>query len=1131
MAEGKLFWKVTDEGFISKWGDPPGFLPAWDSSGLDPADSLALQLLEQMVSEGRGRYVDEGVLVPHETVADLREEERTILGLPEPFPFHAEIRASGALTDAHFRYQLLFMNGKDQPFVNPTRHGAYLKASEDQEYILIGDLFRLVEAVERFNAQAPSLPRTDPGRLLRFAEIAGLACSVGATLDHYLNSQKVIAPERITIRLRRLDDGSLEVDPVFCEAASGEGEPPREKSLLSEEEEKDFLEKYDARDVRDVYVLKNGVRLVLREPQKEALRQIKANRRLAGEKKEAFLRAPQEFLDPELIDLDLARFSDRVIEIGEYKPRFFPFLSATGESWFPEGGIVIETSEGKRQVYVSPEEVEDLKKQVAEAVAAGQRQIRWKGEELPVTAELLGTLGELGTAYETAKDASVESLARARAVTRKVLIIKDNFEELVYKCAAVLRPGEVGRLPQGLKPGVNLLEHQREGVRWLQAAWACGRRGALLADDMGLGKTLQALAFMAWVRELMDAGRVDERPMLVVAPQVLLTNWAEEYSRYLEPEVFGRPLILHGDALRKLRLKAGRTADSEVAPRQKPLDITPIRQTKLVITTYETVRDCQLSLGQIDWGVMVLDEAQRIKNPTTLVTMATKAMKYDFGVCLTGTPVENSWIDLWSILDFAVPGHLEPLAEFARRYHYPLRRRDTDVEALGRELKERVGPYILRRTKEEKLKGLPEKRVIYHPVPMPEYQVQRYNECLAQARRALANPHGGGKGSILKAIYLLYEISLHPDLSTLHDGSLASRLSEEFVSSSAKLKKTFEILDEVRRAEEKAVIFLRNRKLQRLLQRAIYDRYGLKVYVVNGETLGEVRKYMVDRFQEKPGFNVIIMSPDAAGVGLNVVAANHVIHLSRPWNPAKEDQATDRVYRIGQKRTVFVHIPLAVHPMFEGGSFDEKLDRLLSRKRQLSSTLLLPPEVEGSEKLSLAEDVLATGARELEGGALVTLEDVDAVAPAVFEALVAALYRKMGYAAESTPPRDRGADVVAVPGAGDRRRGVLVQCKHVSRPQEIIGPAAVREIVAARGIYEPIYGCAFDLAVVTNACGFSRAAVELANANGVKLVTREELGRWLSYYPVESAEVLWEGYAETEEVWELQAGISLFSGE
>lgn len=1052
-------------------------------------------------------------MVLHETVADLGEEERTILCLPEPFPFDVEIRASGALTDAHFRYQLLFMNGKDQPFVNPVRRGAYLKVSEDQEYILSGDLFRLVESVERFNARAASIPRTAPERLLRFAEITGLARNVGAALDHYLNTQKVIAPERITIRLRRLPDGSLEVDPVFCAAAPSDGEGGGAQPLLTPEEEKDFLQKYDARDVRDIYVLKDGVRLVLGERQKEALRQIKACRRLSGEKKEAFLRAPQEFLDPELIDFE-ERFSDRVIEIGEYKPRFFPFLSATGESWFPEGGILVETSEGRKWVYVSPDEVPVLKERVAEALAGGKTEVRWKEENLPVTEDLVGALRVLESAYKTVKDSSVESLAQVRRTARNILIIKDNFEELAYRCAEAWRPGEVGRLPRRLKPGVHLFEHQYEGVKWLQAAWACGRRGALLADDMGLGKTLQALAFMAWVRELMEAQLVEERPMLVVAPQVLLKNWEAEYSQCLEPEVFGTPLILHGEELRRLRRKT--SGGREAPPRQKLLDIAPIKEKKLVITTYETVRDCQLSLGQIDWGVMVLDEAQKIKNPTTLVTMAAKAMKYAFGLCLTGTPVENSWVDLWSILDFAVPGHLEPLVEFARKYHYPLKKKGTNVETLGRELKERVSPYILRRMKEEKLKGLPEKRVVYHRVPMPEYQVQRYNECLAQARRGLAVSQRSGKGS-LKAIYLLYEISLHPDLPVLRDDSLASLPPEVFIAASAKLKKTFEILDEVCRAGEKAVIFLRSRKLQRLLQRAIMKRYGLEgVAVVNGEMLGEVRKYVVDKFQEKPGFNVIIMSPDAAGVGLNVVAANHVIHLSRPWNPAKEDQATDRVYRIGQKKTVFVHIPLAIHPMFEGGSFDEKLDRLLSRKRELSRTVLLPPEAEEWEKLSLAEEVLACGAGEAAERAFLTLKDVDEVPPTLFEVYVAALYRKMGYAAEPTPTRDRGADVVALPGEGGGNRGVLIQCKHVRRAQEMVGPAAVREIVAARGVYEHLYGCAFDLAVVTNACGFSRAAVELANANGVNLVAREELARWLSDYPIECAEVMLGGYGGSE---------------
>lgn len=1107
MLRSSLTWVVTGEGFLFRLRDVSNPASAWGEAALEPSDSL-VQLLDQLVSEGRGYYVDGAVLVPHEMAAGLDEDERTILTLPEPFPFDVEIRSSGTLNAPDFRYLLLFMNGRDQPFVNPVRQGAHLRVGGDQEYLLTGDLFRLVDSVEKFNARVGSIPRAAPERLLRFAEIAGLARNVGATLDHYLNSQRVVAPGRISVRLRRLPGGSLEVDPIFYAEVPGEGEESQPQTLLSREEETDFLRKFDAlRDVRNVYPLRNNVKLVLGERQKEALRQVKACRRLAGEEKEAFLRTPQEFLDPELIDLD--HFSDRVVEIGEYRPRFFPFLSAVGESWFPEGGVIVETAEGSKQVYVSPQEIPMLKERIQEALSSGKTEIRWKGELLPVSDGLIEAAEELNTAYRAVSDASVESLARAKAAARKILIIKDNFEELLYKCGEKPRPGEDGRLPKCLKPETRLLEHQYEGIKWLQKAWFYGRRGALLADDMGLGKTLQALVFMAWVRELMDERLMEARPMLVVAPQVLLTNWAEEYGRYLEP-IFGPPMILHGDELRRLR-KAGEENEGEevgAAVRQKRLDVAYLKKVGLVITTYETVRDYQVSLGLVDWGVMVLDEAQKIKNPTALVTTAAKAMKYEFGICLTGTPVENSWIDLWSILDFAIPGHLEPLTEFARKYHYPLRKHGTDVEALGRELKEKVAPYFLRRMKKDQLKGLPEKKVMYHPVSMPEYQLRRYLDCVTQARRTLPDPQGGGKGKhILRAIQLLYEISLHPDLPCLSESCLASKPVGEFISTSAKLLKTFEILDDVRRVGEKAVIFLRSRKLQRLLQRAIYDRYGLKTAIVNGETLGEVRKRLVDGFQAKPGFNVIIMSPDAAGVGLNVVAANHVIHLSRPWNPAKEDQATDRVYRIGQEKTVFVHMPLAVHPLFEGGSFDEKLDRLLERKRQLSATVLLPPQVEEWEKLSFAEDVLACSAGEPEEGSFLTPKDVDEMAPSIFEMLVAALFKQMGYVAEPTPTHDRGADVVAVAGEG-HERGILIQCKHVRQPVEPVGPAAVREIVAARGIYEPIYGCAFNLAVVTNAHGFTKSAVELADANSVTLVAREKLTEWLRDYPVDHAEVL-----------------------
>jgi len=1131
MTEGKILWEVNDEGFLFKYGGVTGALPEWNDPTLAPGDSYALQVLESLVHEGSGQYTEGAVLVPHRVVAGLDEEERVALGLPEPFPFDLEIKASGSLTDADFRYNIFFLNGRERPFVNPSRCGAYLKVTEELEYILHGDIYHLVESIESFNARSSAIPRNSAERLLCFAEIAGLARSVGAALDHYLNSQKVIVPEKITIRLRRMPDNTLEVDPVFCETVKDDEGRPEQKPLLSSEEEEDFLRKFDARRVMDIYTSKDGTRIVLREKQKQALNQIKACRRLAGREKEKFLQAPQEFLDPDLIHIE--DFSERVNEIGEYKQRYLPFLSITSESWFPEGSangnicsgiIVIESSGEQRRITIRPEEITSFKNSVQEAIASGKSEINWEGKLLKVSEELEYSINKLDTAHKILSGLPEGTALNRRTLSRHILIIKENFEVIDYSPDEYLRSGDIGKLSKYLKPEVNLLEYQYEGYKWLQEAWVQGRRGALLADDMGLGKTLQALAFMAWVREQMEAGHVEDCPMLVVTPQVLLKNWEEEYLRFLNPAVFGMPLILHGSELRRFRMQPSGYGNLTAVQYQKLLDVETIKKRKLVITTYETVRDFQLSLGKIEWGVMVLDEAQKIKNPTTLVAMAAKAMKYDFGLCLTGTPVENSWIDLWSVLDFAVPGTLEPLNQFINKYHYPLKKPGADIEALGYQLKRKVDPFIMRRLKEEKLKGLPEKKVIQYRVPMTERQARMYNECLNQAWQSYGNLQCPKKGGILKTINLLYEISLHPDLPVLSNVNISSTAVENFISSSAKLIKTFEILDDVQQAGEKAIIFLRNKKLQRCLQLAIYKRYGIEVSIINGEVLGETRKHMVDRFQKKPGFNVIIMSPDAAGIGLNIVAANHVIHLSRPWNPAKEDQATDRVYRLGQNKTVYVHIPLAVHPAFEGASFDEKLDSLLAKKRRLSCTVLLPPEVSEEEKLSFAKEIFSYGSAAAGVGTAIDVSEVDQIPPTLFEACVAAIFRKMGYEVSMTPVFDRGADIVVLPKQEKGDRGILIQCKQARHPSDLIGPGAVREIMAARSVYESLHGCMFNLAVVTNASGFTESAVEVANANGVELVARGTLADWLTAHPVECSEILFStyndsGYSETEVLW------------
>ncbi|MBI4596298.1 MAG: DEAD/DEAH box helicase, partial [Candidatus Tectomicrobia bacterium] len=761
-----------------------------------------------------------------------------------------------------------------------------------------------------------------------------------------MNTEHVIKPDKLGIRLRRHEDNSLEIEPIICKIEIQENGQEVVQPLDSANA---FIEVFDRLSTeRDTYPIPNGPRIVLDDNQKNALGQFRSIHRVSGAQKEALIANPQAFFDPDVVYLD--DFSDRVQEIGEYRPRVFPFLRPQKEAWLPpEGGILIDGT----MVYVPLDEVDDLKKRVEAAISIGKQTVEWKGQYIPTTVETVQALRELS---EWKKPHSSEpSPPRIEGRQSKILIIKDNFEEADHSPGRHPRPGAY-KTPSSLREEVILLPHQREGLYWLQKLWLEGANGALLADDMGLGKTLQALAFLGWCRELMDVGEFPVKPMLIVAPVVLLENWKSEYDHFLNP-IFGPFLELHGSGLRRFR----RQDVADVLAIRREVDVKEhenaealirsgrglllwhdeIARAGAVLTTYETLRDYQFSLGLIEWGVMIIDEAQKVKTPSAMVTLAIKAMKYDFGIAMTGTPVENSWVDLWSLMDFVQPGRLGSLKEFVAEFQTPLKREDTDRGRLGQKLKSRVDPLLKRRLKEDHLEGLPEKIIRDYMVEMPKIQIDRYLGLVEQARKNLPEPlNPGRKQHILSVIAALRDISLCPYLPFHDDHGLSAFSDDEIVQSSGRLQKTMEALGEVRKRQEKVIIFLTSRKMQRLLQRILKNCFGIHVHIINGEITGGRRQGLVDAFQETQGYSVIIMSPEAAGVSLNVTAANHVIHLSRPWNPAKEDQATDRVYRIGQKRDVVVHLPLAVHPVLDNelckGSFDQKLHRLLEEKRKLS---------------------------------------------------------------------------------------------------------------------------------------------------------------------------------------------------
>lgn len=1083
--------------YNSRWNvDNNGFHYVGDKTNTRNNCDVILQILKCMFDEEKVIYENNIFCIPHDIAAFLDRETYDSLGLPPICPYSLNITLFGLLSDRDSLYALEFMKDDVTPFVNPERIGCLLIIADDEQYMLIKDQYTLVNVIEKHNAETKG-QSADYRRqnLIDFANIKRLSQSSRTKLESYLKSTNIVIPKKISISLSKNDDGAILIDPIILNSEDIINSDKSANNDLSDR----FRARYNKlNDVRPIYSLPDNTSVVFSDTQIDALKHLKQKNILNGQEKEEFLKAPQAFLDAEVFDLE--HFSDRVLGIGEYHPRVFPFLKPFKESWLPpEGGLIIDGEEFD----ISPNDLQDVCDLIGTAIKSGDKSVKWNGKEIPANEDTYAAIDELiktGIA-DKRPFAKISNDIQHENISKNVLIIFDNATELEYQKNQTER--NVIQLtiayPNALKKEVNVYPHQKVGFQRLVEVWNKGRRGFLLADDMGLGKTLQALMLMTWVREKMNAGLIKSKPMLVVAPVSLLKNWHDEYGRFFDTTIFGEPLELHG-------------ANLKLYKHNNKLNLSMISKESLVMTTYETLRDYQLSFGRLEWSVIVLDEAQKIKTPSAMMTNATKAMKYDFGLCMTGTPVENSWVDLWSIVDFALPGKLGCVKDFNRKYQVPLSNKSADIFKLGQELKSEVAPYILRRLKEDNLKGLPEKHIYHCPVEMPSEQLEAYLDVISVARRKMPDKYAKErKKHILQTIASLRNVSLHPDIEKFTVQSFADMGADEIINKSARLIKTFEILDNVRRSDEKAIIFLLSRKMQLILQRLINDKYAIDCgRPINGEVSGDRREIMINEFQQKIGFQVLILSPEAAGVGLNITAANNVIHLSRVWNPAKEDQATDRVYRIGQTKTVNVFLPMATHSdLGDGGAFDEKLDNLLNNKRVLSKNVLFPSVIDESEQYHFGEDLIGSVTQEEKTGfSAITMDDIDKLDPEIFEKYVAKIYEKQGYDVQLTPrSNDYGADVVIYPKNGNP--GLILQCKHAENPLKARGPEGVMAVLSALGVYKRDQDDNFVGIVVTNASDYTNNAKKAAESNEITLYSRAQIIEWVSKIKITSGEIFY----------------------
>ena len=443
----------------------------------------------------------------------------------------------------------------------------------------------------------------------------------------------------------------------------------------------------------------------------------------------------------------------------------------------------------------------------------------------------------------------------------------------------------------------NLYPYQKNGFTWLKSVSEEGL-GCILADEMGLGKTLQIIAVLSYYKIKWKL------PSLIIAPATLLENWHREFSRF-SPKV-------------QVHIHSGRKRTGFPSL---------IKKFDIVVCSYDTAIRDQGLFGMIDWGFIILDEAQAIKNNETNRAIAVKGLKRRVGIAVTGTPVENKLLDLWSIMDFSCPRLLGSHNAFEKNY--------TDEPQSAEKLEMIVSPFMLRRRIADVASDLPEKIIIPQPVNMEEHEINDYE----LVRQNIAEEYG--KSATLISLLRLRQFCSHPLLLGSNKGSSGSSL---LISS--KYRRFIEILEEIVLNHEKMIVFTSFTAMSDIFLSDIPTRFNIPAWKIDGRTLVDDRQHIVDNFSNVSDSAMLILNPKAAGTGLNITAANHVIHYTLEWNPAIEDQATARSFRRGQT------LPVTVHRLYYPDTVEDIINERLDRKRLLAEKAVVgteSPEMDASD--------------------------------------------------------------------------------------------------------------------------------------------------------------------------------------
>lgn len=430
-----------------------------------------------------------------------------------------------------------------------------------------------------------------------------------------------------------------------------------------------------------------------------------------------------------------------------------------------------------------------------------------------------------------------------------------------------------------------LYPYQQVGYHWMKFI-TDEMIGCILGDEMGLGKTLQVIALIA------NRRASAKEPALVVAPVSLLENWKREFEKF----TLGLSVIIHH------------------GPRRTGL-YTDLHEYDAVIISYNTATSDQSILRMINWDILVVDEAQNIKNPLAQRTKSIKKIPRNVAVAVTGTPFENHISDLWSIMDFVAPGCLGELSEFEASY---------SDDVFGAEKLEYVlTPLMIRRRVSEVAQDLPERVDVSQILQMTPQEINRYED----ERERIISEYDG-KNVSLPMLQKLRMFCTHPSL-------LGDMEAGDLLTESSKYQRLCELMEEIVSLKEKVILFTSYNKMFEILREDITLRFGIQVLAINGSTPADGRQSIIDTFSQIDGSALLVLNPRAAGAGLNITAASRVIHYNLEWNPALEDQASARAYRRGQNKTVFVY------RLYYKDTVEEIINERIDRKREMFRTVIV----------------------------------------------------------------------------------------------------------------------------------------------------------------------------------------------